>query len=215
MKRGVFHVVFLIGLLFTLLALILLDYLDIPSLIGLHVSGLNYDLLGAVINAIVVITLYIVTYIIIDKKQIKKDENAKQIANILMLNTYKQCQELLEVINDQDILENYIVPKVDFNKTDLDNPVKMNLISSPFVDHLKILDLASTGVIDPSSYSVYYKVMVLYKNYVSMRITFFDIYKYKGDKYGMLLSSISARYNDLKLLLDKEIDRQKKIIGEE
>ena len=74
MKRGVFHVVFLIGLLFTLLALILLDYLDIPSLIGLHVSSLHYDLLGAVINAIVVITLYIVTYTIIDKKQIKKDE---------------------------------------------------------------------------------------------------------------------------------------------
>ena len=57
MKKKVYQVMLLIGI-FPLMIFILLDYLDIPSFMGLHVTALNYDLFGAVLNAFVVIVLY-------------------------------------------------------------------------------------------------------------------------------------------------------------
>lgn len=214
MKKKVYQVVLLIGVL-PLIMYILLDYLDIPSLIGLNMTTLNYDLFGAVLNAIVVITLYVITFIIVDKRQIKKDENAKQIADILMLNTYKQCQEILKLLNDQNILENDIVPKVDFNKSDLDSPITMRLENNPFLEHIKILDFATIGVIDATRLSMYYRIMELYKSYVSLRITFFDVYKYKGEEHRNLQNLMGAKKNEIESLLSKEIECLKKTIGEE
>lgn len=83
MKKKAYQVIFLIGVI-PLMMFILLDYLDIPSVIGLHVITLNYDLFGAVLNAFVVIVLYIITFILLNKRQIKKDENAKKTSNILL-----------------------------------------------------------------------------------------------------------------------------------
>ena len=155
MRKKIYQVMLLVGV-FPLMIFILLDYLDIPSFMGLHVTALNYDFFGAVLNAFVVIVLYFVTFIIVDKRQI---------------------------INDQKVLDTYIVPKVDFNKTDVDSLVTMNLKNNPFIEHSKILDFAATGVVDSLRLSKYYQIMDLYKSYISLRITFFDIYMYAGNEH--------------------------------
>ena len=204
MKKKVYQVVILIGVL-PFVMFILLDYLDIPSFMGLSITSLNYDLFGAVLNAFVVIVLYIITFIVVDKRQIKKDENAKQAASILLLYTYKQCKDTLTLVNDQKVLDTYIVPKVDFNKTDVDNLVTMNLKNMPFVEHSKILDFATTGAIDASRLERYYQIMNRYKSYISLRITFFDIFKYNGSEHIELKNTILGKKYEIESLLTREI----------
>jgi len=66
---------------------ICMDYYNIPSFLGLHINTVKYELLGAVINVVVVIGLYIGTYMIIDKRQIQKEQNAKMVSFVLMTST--------------------------------------------------------------------------------------------------------------------------------
>ena len=49
----------------------------------------------------VVISLYIITFFLIDKRQIRKDDNAKGTADILMLSAYNQCKELSKKIKEE------------------------------------------------------------------------------------------------------------------
>ena len=188
MKKKVYSIVCMVGII-PLLTFTAIDYLNVPSLIGLQTSNINIELLGAALNAVVVVTLFVITFTVIDKRQLKKDDNAKQTANILILSAYKQCKETLGLVNDSSILENYIVPKIDFNKSDLDSPVTMNLKNGPFTEHEKILDFAASGAVDAISLSKYYKLMELYKSYVSKRITFFEF-----ARHGRALTGESPEY---------------------
>ena len=108
MKKKVYTIACMVGIV-PLLTLIAIDYLNVPSLIGLQTSNINIELFGAVLNAVVVVTLFVITFTVIDKRQLKKDDNARQTANILVLSSYKQCKETLGLLNDSNILENYIV----------------------------------------------------------------------------------------------------------
>ena len=213
MRKKVYQVMLLAGI-FPLMIFILLDYLDIPSFMGLHVTALNYDLFGAVLNAFVVIVLYFVTFIIVDKRQIINDENAKQAASILLLYTYKQCKDTLTLINNQKVLDTYIVPKVDFNKTDVDSLVTMNLKNMPFVEHSKILDFATTGAIDAPRLERYYQIMNRYKSYISLRITFFDIYNYNGSEHIELQNTILGKKYEIESLLIREIKALEEVVSE-
>ncbi len=212
MKKIIFQITCIFGI-FLLLVLIVIDYLNIPSMLGLRILNIHIDLFGVVLNAVVVISLYVITFSVIDRRQLDKDDNARQTANILILSAYKQCKEKLGLVNDTIILENYIMPKIDLNKSDLDNSIMMNLKNSPFAEHEKIIDYAATGAVDAISLSKYYKLMELYKTYVSIRITFFDIYKYTGSKHKQLQNKIINEKNNIELLLNTEITRLEKEIG--
>lgn len=98
---------------------IVFDYFNTASFLGFHVKNINISLFSAIFNAFVVIALYIVTFIVVDKRQIKKDQNAELTAKILMQSSYKKCIDLLKIVSDQEILEKNIVPKIDFNQIGL------------------------------------------------------------------------------------------------
>lgn len=187
--------------------MIVVDYFNLPTYVGLKVSNINNDVFGAIFNAFIVITLYIITYVIIDKRQIEKDENAKSTANILMLSTYQQCKDLIEMVDNQQVLEDNIVPKIDFNKINLDNRVMTNLLNNPFTEHTHILELAENGTIGSSDLSIYLKIMELYKSFVSMRIAFFDIDKSENLEHVSLRKKILEDKNTLNSMLEKEMEK--------
>ena len=122
MKKKV-HLTILKYALMPFFVMIVVDYFYLPTYVGLKMSNINNDVFGVAFNAFVVIALYVITYVVLDKRQIEKDENAKSTANILMLSTYQQCKNLIEMVDNQQVLEDNIVPKIDFNKINLDNRV--------------------------------------------------------------------------------------------
>lgn len=183
------------------------DYFNLPTYAGLKVSNINNDVFGAIFNAFIVITLYIITYVIIDKRQIEKDENAKSTADLLMLCTYQQCKDLLKIFDNQQVLEDNIVPKIDFNKINLDNRVMTNLQNNPFTEHTHILELAENGAIVSTDLIIYLKIMELYKSFVSMRITFFDIDKSENLQHVSLRKKILEDKNMLNSMLEREMKK--------
>ena len=71
--------IFVIILLVTM-SLFLMDYLNVFYKIGISISNVNMEFWNIFINAFVVVILYIITYLVIDKKQIKQLDNKRNIA---------------------------------------------------------------------------------------------------------------------------------------
>lgn len=205
---------FLIYLFIPTVVVIVLDYFNLPSMLGFKMSNVNYTLIDTVLNVSVVISLYIITFFLIDKRQIRKDDNAKGTADILMLSAYNQCKELSKIVDTQSLLESYIVPKINFNKTDLDNPVSLNLKNNPFTEHSNILSLAENGAISRGDLIKYFEIMELYKSFISLRITFYDINDATTDKQQKFRSKIINDKNKLDKLLDIEVSKLSRRIKE-
>ena len=190
-----------------IVVVIVLDYFNFPSILGFKMSNVNYTLIDTVLNVSVVISLYIITFFLIDKRQIRKDDNAKGTADILMLSAYNQCKELSKIVDTQSWLESYIVPKVDSNKTGLDNRVILNLQNNPFAEHSHILLLAENGAISRGDLMKYFEIMELYKSFISLRITFYDMNDATTDKQKKFRSKIINDKNKLDELLDIEVSK--------
>ena len=193
---------------------IVLDYFNLPSTLGFKMSNVNYTLIDTVLNVSVVISLYIITFFLIDKRQIRKDDNAKGTADILMLSAYNQCKELSKIVDTQSWLECYIVPKIDSNKTALDNRVILNLQNTPFTEHSHILLLAENGAISRGDLMKYLEILELYKSFISLRITFYDMNDATTDKQKEFHSKIINDKNELDKLLDSEISKLRRRIKE-
>ena len=197
----------LMYLFIPIVVVIVLDYFNLPSILGFKMSNVNYTLIDTVLNVSVVISLYIITFFLIDKRQIRKDDNAKGTADILMLSAYNQCKELSKIVDTQSWLESYIVPKVDSNKTGLDNRVILNLQNNPFAEHSHILLLAENGAISRGDLMKYFEIMELYKSFISLRITFYDMNDATTDKQKKFRSKIINDKNKLDELLDIEVSK--------
>lgn len=193
---------------------IVLDYFNLPSILGFKMSNVNYTLIDTVLNVSVVISLYIITFFLIDKRQIRKDDNAKGTADILMLSAYNQCKELSKIVNTPSLLENYIVPKIDFNKTNLDNPIFLNLQNNPFTEHSNILSLAENGAISRGDLMKYFEIMELYRSFIFLRISFYDMNAATTDKQQKFCSKIINDKNKLDKLLDIEVSKLSRRIKE-
>ena len=197
----------LMYLFIPIVVVIVLDYFNLPSILGFKMSNVNYTLIDTVLNVSVVISLYIITYFLIDKRQIRKDDNAKGTADILMLSAYNQCKELSKIVDTQSWLEDYIVPKIDFNKTNSDNPIILNLQNIPFTEHSHILSLAENGAISRGDLMKYFEIMKLYKSFISLRIIAYDVNDATTDKQQKFRSEIINDKNKLDKLLDIEVSK--------
>lgn len=157
----------------SIVALMLLDYINLPSLLGISTSNINLDFWMASLNIILVIVLYVITFKKIDEKSIEKEENKKTITILLMQKCYKECLYYVGLLN-QETVEKYIVPKIDFNSTDSNKGIVSNLQAGPFLNELVIMDLVKDGQVTKAQIEGYFKVKEKYSQYVNMRIALFD-----------------------------------------
>jgi len=192
---------------------IFFDYFNIASSLGFQVKNINISLFSAVLNAFVVIVLYIVTFIVVDKRQIKKDKNSELIAKILMHSSYKKCVDFLKMISDQKMLENNILPKIDFKQPGL-NEVEANLQNNPFTEYSSIVEFSISGNVEHEDLNTYIKVMELYKSYIMMRIVFFDIWKYSGANHRHLQEKMRLDKMNLDRILEEEMAKIQKSLKE-
>ena len=193
---------------------IVFDYFNTASFLGFHVKNINISLFSAIFNAFVVIALYIVTFIVVDKRQIKKDQNAELTAKILMQSSYKKCIDLLKIVSDQEILEKNIVPKIDFNQIGL-NEVEERIQNNPFTEYSFIVEFSISGNVEHEDLNTYVKIMEVYKSYITMRITFFDIWESSEAKHIQLQQKMRSDKRNLDRLLEEEIDKIQKSLKED
>lgn len=178
-------------ILFVLVVAILtaLDYLNLPSLIGLKVSNINLDFYMGMLNVLVVLAIFIITYKTLDERAIKRDKNKREISVLLINNCYEECQSYMDFLN-KEIVEKYIVPKIDFNSKE--NKIVVNLQNAPFESESVIMDFIKDGQMTAEQIKDYLKIKRKYREYVNIRIIFFD----KLDNYKKLKDELSDLINE-------------------
>lgn len=83
-------------------AIIIICYIIGPLLFSWDIKNTNFEMFGAILNATVVIVLYIITYKYVDSRQIKKDDNAISTARILLLSAYRECVSTLIIVDNKE-----------------------------------------------------------------------------------------------------------------
>lgn len=183
----------LILAILTLIYLIV-DYFNIPTLLNIHIDNINGNLLDILINSIVVIILYLITYLTIDKKSIEKSKNKEDIYKQVLINMYSECIEIINLLHDESIL-NKIVKQVDGDAPIIENKIVSNLINLPFESKNIILDFARNGEIDVNTLQRFLSIQSDYRKYINMLIICFDKQEY-----------IESLKLDLLKRLNKEIE---------
>lgn len=73
-----------ISIIMVLIAYLILDYVNVSSLIGLTPDNINIDMFGIFFNTAVVLILYVISFYYIENKQNEKDANARDTVDILL-----------------------------------------------------------------------------------------------------------------------------------
>lgn len=189
---------YILSLIIVLLLTLVLDYINISNYLNVKIENFNFDLLSIVINSLIVIFLYLLTYKIIDKKNIVKSRNKSEVCRKLLLLTYYDCIDKINLFSKEEHLL-MIVKKVDFNSTE--DKLSKNLQVAPFDNKNIIIDFLKDGEIDVRCFEMYFEIEKLYKGFISTMITFFD----HSEIYIPLKKAlISKLKSEIKVLENKE-----------
>ena len=166
-----------------------LDYVNLPTLLGMNISNINWDFYMGILNIISVLLVFIVTFKTLNKKEIARERNKKDISILLLEECYKECQNYIDFLNDETV-KKYIVPKIDFDSTD--HKIVKNLKIAPFENENIIMDLVKDGQIPKQQIEGYFNIKRKFRQYVNMRIIFFD----GSDIYEPLKTELSKLLKD-------------------
>lgn len=184
-------------------AYLLLDYLNIPSFIGIEPTNINVDVFGVLLDAVIVLILYVISFYYIENRQNEKDTNAVDTADTLITKTYQECLENLKFLDNRIMIREYIIPKIDGNKTDSENKVVYNLQTLPFSSFEAVISLASEGYIVKNKIESYLDIKKEYQYLVSVKITFFDMDNPQSDEQRAMYNDIQTRDSAIKKKLEE------------
>lgn len=83
----------------------------------------------------------------------------------------------MDFIENQNNLEKFIIPKINFDS--LNNSIEEALKNNPFKNEQYIIDLFEDGVADFNELEKYMNLKEKYQQYISLKITFYDLDKQK------------------------------------
>lgn len=140
------------------------DYFNIPSKL-INANNINLSLLIAVLNNSVTVSLFIITYFVINRKNLENKKNQRKIARSVLINV---CSNCLFIRNHSDFknMLNEISNYKEIEKQQVTEYYK-NL---PFQYERLIIEFAKTGVINAKIYDGFYEIKSEYQFYISQKI---------------------------------------------
>lgn len=182
-----------------IIVFLLLDYFNILGIVGIEVERFNTDYLSLFIGNLIVISLFVATYFIVDSHGLKKEKNKYGTALIMLKNTYLNCQKNIAFFDKKENRER-IAKKCDFDKPINEEPMFLYFQNQPFEYQDAILNFSLEGIISPDEYEMYLKIQSQYKNYISMAISLYDSYEVArlernplNDKLAIALACLEAK----------------------
>lgn len=172
------------------------DYFNVVSLLNIDVQKINWDISSIVISNCVVIGLYLITYIFLDKRHIEKEDNQRAVADMILLTTYESTLEIVELFENQEALES-AAKKCDFEKLEFQDLVLQQYLNLPFQHNETIGEFAKNGIITAKEYKDYLSIKENYQKHIRIKLTFFDIelfHNYKKDDLMKLLYENLEKY---------------------
>lgn len=194
---------YIILIVIALVAYLVLDYVNLPSLIGLMPNNINMDICNILFDASIVLILYVISFYYIENKQNEKDANARDTVDVLLKKTYQECLDNLYFLDNREIIEKYIIPKIDGNKFDSENKVVNNLQTLPFSSFETVINFATNGYVEKVKLDDYLDIKKKYQYLISVKINFFDLVKPETEKQKAMYNDICSKDSDLKSKLSK------------
>lgn len=170
--KKIFRREIVVIILFAIILLIF-DYANLPTFLGFNMNNINWDFCMGILNIIIVIILFMITYKTLDKRTIEREKNKNAISSLLIEECYKECLKTIDILNSETV-EKFIVPKIDFNSTNFKNSIIENLQNLPFYNENILMDFVRDGQITKKQIEKYLKIKEKYKQYITVRIIFFD-----------------------------------------
>ena len=140
------------------------DYFNIPSKL-INVNNINLSLLIAVLNNSVTISLFIITYFVINRKNLENKKNQRKIARSVLI---KVCADCLLIRNHSDF-KNMLDEISNYKEIEKQQVIEYykNL---PFQYERLIIEFAKTGIINAKIYDGFYEIKSEYQFYISQKI---------------------------------------------
>ncbi len=152
---ALYVIIFAILVIFVLLVL---DIFNIPTKLGFNIRVINTNLWGIILSNIIVITLFMITFILFDRRNIEKDELGKYAGKVLLESTYESVKSFVPIIcaiiKNKDC--NEISKKIDFNYIN----------NRPFDNEQKIFELLQNGFLEKKDYAKYIEIKQCYQKMV-------------------------------------------------
>lgn len=165
-KKGIVLVIVFLFLLFVVGFAI--DYFNLPSFFGLNMKNINYDIQNIVVSIITTFGLFLITYLLIERHNIRRQKNQYEIAKFSLQLVYMTCERLINQLDKED---------KQFLKKEGKEIVSM-YEKQPFYDDQLIMQLGVDGAIPffwteryqkiKANYSLYVKMFVFMDNDISV-----------------------------------------------
>lgn len=160
-------------LLLCTFVMLLLDYLNIPSKIGIHVNEFNLDVQNILINGFITICLFIIAYYLVDRWEVNKHKNKVEIAKRLIRASYGLCKEYSDI--DNSPYKNlFIMSRGKNEKPKVDLAFFNDYENIPFENHDTIMQFVTEGILSTKQFTDYYCIKNLFGLYVSMYSAFYN-----------------------------------------
>ena len=175
----------------------IIDVNDVLECIGLTAEKVNFDIADIVISNVVIVGLFLVTYHLIDSKEIERKRNQRQTAIVMLLTTYQNCIDGIKGL-DNPFTFRGILSKCDFNAIMPENKILNYLQGQPFENNNFILEVASQGIITKDELQTYLVVKDSFKKYVLWKIAFYDNPNVYIGEHDKLLAELERTIKSLK-----------------
>lgn len=196
--------------LIAILIILIVGVLDYNNTFGNITMKLNFDFLNIFINALVIVFMFIITYLLIERKTFDNEEKIeKNKRGMLLLLLEKVCDECLsqiKMLDEQEMVENYLISKINFNSTD--NIIIENIKNKPFEYENRIINLFSDGILDKKYFKNYMNIKDCFESYVQWRITLFDA---KKSGRSDLVELVSSKKTEILNAVKKQQKEMKKL----
>ena len=158
-------------------AYLLLDIFNIPSRMGIDIPSLNWDGAALVIGNIIVIGLFLVTYFLLDKRSVEKENNQREVAELVLKLTYDRCEETIKLFDNPKTTE-LAAKKCNRDALEFQDSVLQAYLNLPFEHTDMINDFVKSGVIAADEYNNYLTVRELYQSHIRVKLIFDDHHEF-------------------------------------
>lgn len=171
MKKRIFAILFsCVAITF---AYFFFDVNNVVASMGIPTQEINWDIASVVIGNLVVIGLYLITFNLLDSRQIKMSKNQREVALLLLSKTYGECRESVKVF-DYPGAAKHAAEKCDLSKTIHEDKQLQYYLDFPFEFHEQIVEFASSGIISKKEFSDYLDLREAFRKHINIRIMSFD-----------------------------------------
>ena len=138
---------------------LLVDYFNIPTVIGIDISRFNIDLLGIVINAVIAIVVFALGYYFVEQWNTKRNKNQKDYAFSLLEMSYRDCLQVLNDLYNPQILAEI---RKTFRYND-EGDFVTSLKNFPFQNETLISKFVADGILSVEQVKNYHSIKSLFQ----------------------------------------------------